>query len=73
MFSLNIKSLFLGSVVLIASQIAVVESSLISNLGGIIGDVLTNASSFVQDPVTRTLCELTTVHLCSFLSFRIES
>ncbi|XP_055308421.1 lipase 3-like [Sitodiplosis mosellana] len=72
MFSLNIKSLFLGCVILIASKIAVVESSLISNLGGIIGDVLTNATSFVQDPLTKTLCKLTTDQLITHYGYLAE-
>lgn len=62
----------MGCVVLIVGQSVVAQSSLLSNVGGVIGDVLANSTSIVQDPLTRSLCDLTSVYSCRFLRLGTE-
>ena len=64
MFSVNKKSLvFCGFLALLASQFAVVQSESVSDVVEIVGNVLTNVTSVVETPMTKALCNLTTVDL----------
>lgn len=67
MLSVNKKSfVFCGFLSLLASQFAVVESQLVSDAVGTVGNVVTNVTSVVESPTTKALCNLTTVDLSSF-------